>query len=563
MGELVFRLSIALALCQHITTVSFMYLTVSYLPDELQQSIGGLIGHFPALSSAVPWNGVDRDAVVLMWALACYLAASVVTRGILLSVAHEADQMSRYMGTAVLVCAPMPLLLMHATWYEVLIADQFHLALQAFGWWFYWGTQVPQDRVTDARSVWNQIGHLREFDPLRYMRLKRGVFVGLTPENSPTFLSVRDAHRHIQFTGQTRAGKNVAVATVLEQAVQLGECVIVLDPKNDFYMPAVMAASAKRNGVPFTFIDLRADQPPQLNLLAGCVAHDIEELLIQGLDLAEKGDNADVYRTEDRSAVRALAAAGVHSFPELLEKASHVLNASKNRRLAEALNEIGSLPAIQTEEGVNLSTIVARPGVIYVAGSTRAEAVIRLQRMVLLRVIQIIDKAGQHTEGTWTNLFLDELKYLLCPAALQALGVIADRRCALRVAHQGLGDLDDTSLSGLAVRSAVLVNCAIKFLFRTNDPDTAKWMAQLTGSVSVYTNLAQKTLFRFAKRQGNWRESLGAMFDQNVFLSQAPLHAVLVGAGVPVKIHVGYLPVGDRPKPILARHRPIILREVI
>lgn len=345
--------------------------------------------------------------------------------------------------------------------------------------------------------------------------------------------------------------------------MQLGECVIVLDPKNDFYMPAVMAASAKRHGMPFTFIDLRADQPPQLNLLAGCAPHEIEELLIQGLDLADQGDNADVYRTEDRAAVRALAAQGPRSFPELLEMASHALNPSKNRRLAEALNEIGALPVIQTDEGVDLSTLVAKPGVIYVAGSTRAEAVIRLQRMVLLRNIQLIDKAGQRAEGIWTNLFLDELKYLLCPAALQACGVIADRRCALRVAHQGLGDLDDTSLSGLAVRSAVLVNCAIKFLFRTNDPDTAKWMAQLTGSVSVYTNLAQKTLFRFAKRQGNWRETASAMFDQNVFLSLAPLHAVLVGAGVPVKIRVGYLPVGERPTPIAAPHRPIKLQEVI
>ena len=563
MGELVFRLSVALALAQHMTTLFVMYLTVSYLPDDLQVSISGLIGHFPALSGAVPWNGLNRDPIVVVWALACYCAASFMTRGILSAIAHGPDRLSKYLGTTVLLCAPIPLLVLHETWYDLLVADVFHLGLQAFGWWFWWGTQVPEDRASDARIVWSEVGQLPAFDPLKYMRRKRGVFVGVSPDCSPTFLSLQDAHRHIQFTGQTRAGKNVAVATVLEQGVQLGECVIVLDPKNDFYMPAVMAASAKRHGVPFTFIDLRADQPPQLNLLASCAPHEIEELLIQGLDLADQGDNADVYRTEDRAAVRALAAQGPRSFPELVEMASHALNPSKNRRLAEALNEIGALPVIQTDEGVDLSTLVAKPGVIYVAGSTRAEAVIRLQRMVLLRNIQLIDKAGQRAEGIWTNLFLDELKYLLCPAALQACGVIADRRCALRVAHQGLGDLDDTSLSGLAVRSAVLVNCAIKFLFRTNDPDTAKWMAQLTGSVSVYTNLAKKTLFRFAKRQGNWRETASAMFDQNVFLSLAPLHAVLVGAGVPVKIRVGYLPVGERPTPIAAPHRPIKLQEVI
>jgi hypothetical protein len=540
-----------------------MYLSVDYLAGNLQRSIHSLLQEWPALVDVVQWSGVDHDALFIAWVLACYLVSAVVTRGILYSIAHEPDPMSKYVGAIVLLCAPTPFLLMRATWFDLLVADVLHLALQAFGWWFWWGTQVPEDRVTDAREVWKHIGEQKEFNPLDHMRTKQGVFVGLNDQNNPTFLTLQDAHRHVQIIGQTRSGKNVAVATLLEQSVRLGECVIVFDPKSDFYMPAIMAASAKRNGVPFTFIDLRPDQPPQMNLLADCAPHELEELLIQGFDLLEKGDNADVYRTEDRAAVRALAASGVRSFPELLEKASALLNPTKNRRLAEALNEVGCLPVIQTDEGVDLSRIVAQPGIIYVVGSTRAESVVRLQRMVLLRVIQLIDIAGQKREGIWSSLFLDELKYLLCPAALQALGVIADRRCALRVAHQGLGDLDDTSMSGFAVRSAVLVNCAIKFLFRTNDPETATWMARLTGSVSVFANITQKTLFKFAKRQGNWRESMSTLFDQNVFLSLPPLHAVMVGAGVPVKIHVGYLPVGERPTPNAAPHRLSRLQEVI
>lgn len=181
MGELVFRLSVALALGQHMTTVFAMYLTVSYLPDDLQVSISGLIGHFPALSGAVPWNGLNRDPIVVVWALACYCAASLVTRGILSAIAHGPDRMSKYLGTTVLLCAPIPLILLHETWYDLLVADVFHLALQAFGWWFWWGTQVPEDRASDARIVWSKVGQLPAFDPLKYMRRKRGVFVGVSP----------------------------------------------------------------------------------------------------------------------------------------------------------------------------------------------------------------------------------------------------------------------------------------------------------------------------------------------------------------------------------------------
>lgn len=563
MGELVMRLSVALAVGQQICSVLFMRMSIEWLPVESQRVLLSLFSRVPSLDGAVEWNGLDRDGVVWLWLIACHLGGFLITRTVLVLLAYPPESNSKWFGNFVFVCAPIPFLFLHGTWHELLVADLLHLALQSTGWWFYWETNIPAERPSDAREAWRENKEQEVFNPLKYMCLRRGVFVGLDERNKPTFLPLKVVRQHIQIVGQTRSGKNVAVATLLEQSVQLGECVIVLDPKNDFYMPAVMAESARRNGVPFTFVDLRADQPPQLNLIAGCTPHEIEEILNQVFDLTEKGDNADVFRIEDRSVVRTISHLGARSFPELVEKASDVIDSSKNRRLSEALAEIASLSVIQTEGGVDLSKVVAQPGILYVVSSTRHEGTIRLGKMVLLRILQLVDKAGLKSDGIWTSLFIDEFKYLLSPVALQACGVIADRRCALRVAHQALGDLEDTSLPSAAVRGAVLINCALKYISRTNDPDTALWMARLTGSVPVFAEFAQKSLFKFAKSEGSWREASSTLFDPNVFLSLASLHAVLVGAGVPIKIRVGYLPVGDRPIPVPAPHRPIMRREDI
>jgi hypothetical protein len=569
--------AMVLTLAQQVIGFLLCNMTLGYLPVEARQEIYGfLIKIFEVVDLAHPvasvgvqslvvsdLNHMVQDLRIVLWFSACNIAAFVAAWWLLRAVTNPPTSVSQTVGAMLLALSSTSIVLLHETWHRLVTGYVLFLVIQVAGWWCWIATNTPLDRISDIRETWAMARHRKLFNPLRYIRLKKGVFAGLDESSKPTYMSIRDMRQHIQVLGQTRAGKNVAVATLLDQSVQLGECVIIIDPKADFYMPGVMAGCAQRAGVRMTFIDLRPDQPPQLNLLADCSAQDVEEMLIQIFDLIEKGDNADVYRIEDRAAARLIAALGARSFPELFEMASEVLDLNKTRRLFEALKELSSLPVIQTTEGVDLSTIVAQPGILYVVGSTRHEPTIRLQKMTLLRILQLIDKAGQQKEGAWTALFLDELKYLLSPAALQACGVIADRRCALRVAHQALADLDDTSLPATTVRGAVLVNCAVKFLFRTNDPDTALWMARLCGTVPIFAELAQKAIFKFSKNEGGWRESVSALFDANVFLSLAPLHAILFGVGVPVKIRVGYLPVLDSPRPISALHRSIKFREAI
>lgn len=560
------QLATIMMVLQQVGTITLAYMTIGYLPEVCIEGVHGLVATFfsvldpgqPVASITAQGIVVEevsylaQDMRVVIWFIACNVAAFVGAWGVLRLWTDPPSLAGRIFGWLVLVLSPLALVMLHETWHRLVSGYALSLVIQVGGWWNWIGTSTPTGRISDIREVWASVKKSKPFDPTRYMRLKKGVFVGLDERGKGVYLSHQEFQRHVQLLGQTRAGKGLSGAILLDQAAQLKECVVVIDPKGDTFMPSVMSASAQRASVPFTLIDLREGQPPQLNLLAGCSAQDIEEMLIQVFDLIEKGDNADIYRIQDRAAARLIAGSGARSFPELYDKAAQMLDQSKTRRLFEALREIAFLPAIQTAAGVDLSEIVGRPGIIYVIGNTRFEPVVRLQKAILLRVLQIVDKRGQEKEGVWTALFLDEFKYLLSPAALQALGVIADRRCHLLLAHQSLGDLRDTTLPASAVEGAVLVNCALKLLFRTNDPDTATWEARLIGTVPVHTEVTQKTIFKFHNAEGSWRESARPIFDENILQSLPPLHAILVGAGVPKKIRFGFLPVGERPTPVSA-----------
>lgn len=558
--------AIVLTLAQQVMGLLLCHATLDYVPVQVQQQIANLLNHLcDVLDLARPVGSVDaqalvvadvhsmvHDLVIVVWVSACNIAGFGATWGLHRAVTNPPSSEGQTAGAILFALSPLSIVLLHESWNGLVSGYVLFLVLQAVGWWCWIGMALPSGRTSDIREVWTSVKQGKPFDPTRYICLKKGVFVGLDEKERAVYVPLKEFRRHWEIIGQTRAGKGLSGATLLDQAAQLGECVVIFDPKGDSFMPSVMSASAQRAGVPFTLIDLREGQPPQLNLLAGCSAQDIEEILIQSFDLIEKGDNADVYRIEDRAAARLIAGSGARSFPELYAKAGQMLDQSKTRRLFEALRELALLPAIQTVAGIDLSKIVGRPGILYVTGSTRYEPVVRLQKAILLRVLQIVDKRGQEKDGTWTALFLDEFKYLLSPAALQGLGIIADRRCHLLLAHQSLGDLRDTTLPAAAVEGAVLVNCALKLLFRTNDPDTATWEARLCGTVPVHTEVTQKTIFKFHNAEGSWRESARPLFDENVLQSLPPFCAILVGAGVPRKVRFGFLPVGDRPTPVPA-----------
>ncbi len=425
-----------------------------------------------------------------------------------------------------------------------------YVMAQFTGWWVAVGYLRTSDRQTDARTVRADLAFARPFKPEKYFNLRKGMFMGLQSDGRPVYIGLRDARKHLQLLGETRNGKTVAATVLLAQCARLQETVIVMDPKADKHAPGVLKAAAEAAKVPFVYIDLRPDQPPQLDLFAGAASFEIEELLISAFDLASKGTDADVYRVEDRAAARKLARSEATTVTEMVAIGAADETVTDARKFWEDLRELADHPVIQTQDGWRLHEWVGKPCVIYIAGSTRHDNTVRLQKIVLLRLLQLIDTYGAGKDANWTALFIDEFKYLLSQGALRALGTIGDRNCHLLIAHQSLGDLRDVAgLDPQAVYGAAVVNTGLKLFYKTNDPETATWGAKLSGQIPTYTETVAKSP---SASPGAYQERGRPLIDENMLLSLPPLTGMLYGAGVAKLLCVHYLDSATQPPRVRA-----------
>ncbi|WP_308879356.1 helicase HerA domain-containing protein, partial [Klebsiella pneumoniae] len=144
-------------------------------------------------------------------------------------------------------------------------------------------------------------------DPLDYIDLIKGIFTGMDRENEPMYLPLKDWQKqHADIIGTTGAGKGVAAGILLYQSIIAGEGVFVMDPKDDEWAPHLYRKACEDAGKPFALIDLRKQQY-QLNLIEDITPDELEELFVAGFSLAEKGQESDFYRIDDRKAARMAA----------------------------------------------------------------------------------------------------------------------------------------------------------------------------------------------------------------------------------------------------------------
>ncbi|RRB31379.1 TraM recognition domain-containing protein, partial [Escherichia coli] len=80
-----------------------------------------------------------------------------------------------------------------------------------------------------------------------------------------------------------------------------------------------------------------------------------------------------------------------------------------------------------------------------------------------------------------------ELKYHLSKPALEGLGAARDKGVHIIMAHQSIADLKDcpADLNGDAVVGAVVENAKFKLVYKLQDPDTADWVARMSGTILV------------------------------------------------------------------------------
>ncbi|HAU5635950.1 type IV secretory system conjugative DNA transfer family protein [Citrobacter amalonaticus] len=351
-------------------------------------------------------------------------------------------------------------------------------------------SKLERNTRTDVRDVRDMLPDSVEYDPLEYIDLSRGVFIGLDNDDQPQYISVREFQsQHADIIGTTGSGKGIGATILLYQAILLNEAVFVEDPKNDEWAPHVLRKACEQAGKPFYIVDLN-NLSFQLDLLADISHEQLEELFNAGFSLSKKGEGADFYRIADRRAARKTATIyepGM-TLRELFD--SDFVKSLQDTAPAfyGELEEIALVNAINARNGLSLKRIFDGGGCCYIIGSMRNQKIISAQRMILTRLIQIAetrDRIGSKPRPV--AILLDELKYHLSRPALEGLGAARDKQVHIIMAHQSIKDLYDcpADLEGDAVAGSVIENCKFMLVYCLRDPDTAEWVARMTGSILV------------------------------------------------------------------------------
>ncbi len=335
------------------------------------------------------------------------------------------------------------------------------------------------------------------FDPEHYINLKKGIFLGLDGSRKPVYYPrhVIDKN-HIEILGETGVGKSSLAGVLLSQLAAAGETVVAFDPKVDKKLPGVLARMGKKFGFPVYIVDLRPKVGPQLNPFKGCSREEIEELLQVSMDLGKSDDAAvDFHRGNDREGTEWIAETcqdGGADLLSLVSAGSRDERVTEQKNLWRQLRQLGRVRAFHTKDGLDLSAVLNKHGVLYIFGSTTRHEVIGGQKLILQRVLQILENRTDKSRPAC--FFLDELKYLLSPAALRAAGTVRDRNAHLVFAHQSLGDLADCpGLSPKAVVGAIWGNCGLKFIYKLPDDETPRRLEVMCGQAASETASINKS----------------------------------------------------------------------
>ncbi|EKS0008959.1 type IV secretory system conjugative DNA transfer family protein [Salmonella enterica] len=351
-------------------------------------------------------------------------------------------------------------------------------------------SKLERNTRTDVRKVKELLPDSIEYNPLDYIDLKKGIFIGLDKDDQPQYITIKEFQKqHAAIIGTTGSGKGITASVLLYQAILLGEAVFVEDPKDDEWAVHVLREACKKAGKKFVVINLNRTNH-QLDLLADISHEQLEELFNAGFSLSKKGEAADFYRIADRRAARNVAA--IHKTGMTLYDLFNDDNVKSIGEDAPAflgeLEEIALVNSVNAKNGFSLKEIFDNGGCCYIIGSTRNQKFISAQRMILTRLIQIAETRDRiNTTPRVVAIFLDELKYHISRPTMEGLGTARDKSVHIFMAFQAIDDLRDcpSDLNGDSVIGAVIENAKFKLIYKIQNPETAEWAAKMTGSILV------------------------------------------------------------------------------
>ena len=417
-------------------------------------------------------------------------------------------------------------------------------------------SSVRRGAKTDIRYMAKELPAIPNYNPLKFINLKKGVFVGLDENVKPIYLQNADDwyKRHFLIVGATRSGKGVAMQYLGVQSLMLGETVVFLDPKGDKYMPHIFKEQCERQDLPYTYIDLTQDVP-QINLIADFTARDLKNCLVESFSQREMGSESDVYRKNEQEFLENLANfisqqnqtdnlqtnLSIKSLAELCRDYDLSRYADKYKSSVSDLNKLINIPAINAANGKSLAELMSAGGCVYIVGDLLDETIKKIQRFIFCRVVQLARNHSNEVElrgGEEQNItvFADELvahvsrfvaeSYTVSLGwGLKIVSAIQD----LKLLRGAPADLDPEFLKG-----AVFGNSQNKLFYRADDIDTADFLSDMTGKIQIEEE--QKIVTRNSlnseklDKQTRLTQSERNYFDRNMILNLKQFEAVFCSA---------------------------------
>ncbi|MDY0331137.1 MAG: type IV secretory system conjugative DNA transfer family protein [Thiomonas sp.] len=409
-------------------------------------------------------------------------------------------------------------------------------------------TQLERNRKTDVREISKFLpAEIGDYDPARYIDERKGLFIGLDEKKRPVYIDYEASRiQHMLLTGRTRSGKGVAAQIIIPQQIARGEFVVVLDPKVDNWMPHAFRDACVRSNAPYHFLDLRQSAPAQCNPFSGCDTEVLENMLVGGFSLTEKGEAADFYRLADRKAARQCAAwlasnPGATARDALAKLGGEWCDEEGLNAPAfhSYMSEMADLDAVNARSGgVDIASGEKTGGCLYVVGDMINPRIIRMQRLILLRLLFLAkNRKVIDTQPRTISVFADEFKVHISRPFMTSLGASAGWGLHTILAFQSLQDLADcpADLDKDMVRGAVMENCSIQLSYAIKDPDTALWLSTSTGTILVddESRTVQKNvaLTETIHNERRISQSERAFIDVNMYLNLPKSCGVLAMPG--------------------------------
>lgn len=400
---------------------------------------------------------------------------------------------------------------------------------------------MERNKKTDVRDIAKSLPEPGlAFVPTKHFDIDKGVFIGRDSTGGDIFLPYSDfAIQHTLLTGRTRAGKGVAAQTIIPQLVERGEFVVILDPKIDSFMPYIFSQECKRMGKPYRFLDLRQSAPAQINIFKNCDEETLENMFIGGFSISEKGSDSDFYKLADRKAARQAAkylANSDKTCSDAIEEFGKFW-ADEAAAFESYMREMSELESVNCRGADDIEKLARSGGVLYVVGDMINPRILRMQKMILLRLLFLAKQTFEDETRPTICVFADEFKTHISRPFMISLGASAGWRLHTILAFQSLQDLADcpADLDKDAVRGSVMENCAVQISYAVKDPDTAEWLARSTGTIQVDDEARQVTknlaLAEHMADERTIRQSERYFIDENMFQNLPKGIAVLAMPG--------------------------------